>query len=89
MIEYTINVNENKSITLIINTIGVMQDYSDDFLRLLTLQNGFSGNLGFGELLLMLSPYCSGELTSPIYEVESDRQLLIDKINQSLGAVNG
>ncbi len=89
MIEYTIYENENNSITFSFTTSGVLEDYSDNFLRLIVLQNGFSGNLGFGELVLMVSNNYTGEITSPIYENINDRQAIINKINLSLGQLNG
>lgn len=89
MIEYTIYENENNSITFSFTTSGVLEDYSDNFLILIVLQNGFSGNLGFGELVLMVSNNYTGEITSPIYENINDRQAIINKINLSLGQLNG
>lgn len=90
MITYSTQINDDNSITFkLLGVTGGVVEYEDGFLKIVPLGAGFSGRLGYGELVLMITEGSTGELTSPCYEAESDRIAIITRITQSMEVVNG
>lgn len=91
MINYSVSVNEDNSITFTLNSVsGDVVDFEyGNFLKVIPIGAGFSGRLGWGELTLMISPDSAGELISPRYEARSDRDELVAKIHASMEVYNG
>ena len=83
------NPDSSITFTLVSVTGDVLEFEHGNFLKIIPLGAGFSGRLGWGELTLMMNTDSSGELTSPRYEAESDREQLIAKIHASMEAYNG
>lgn len=90
MIDYSSHINDDNSLTFkLLGVTGDVSYYDDGFLKIIPLGAGFSGSLGYGELVLMINEDSIGELTSPCYEAELDRATLTDRINASMEVVNG
>jgi len=86
--KYLITVNKDNSITVDFFNISIILDYvseDTDFFTIEATDGQSFGRLGFGEMSVFLNPkHTDFSMTSPVYEAEEDRILLIERIEQNL-----